>query len=326
MERMAPNSPADRRQIEIACQMAAEFEAHPEAVSDAELQSKCLPSWVAGEIDLSPALLRALQRPPPLWLRAKPGTGGQVASALGDCLIFGTGALSDTLQYRGKKDLFRTTEFRAGKFELQDIASQGVGLVCDPKPREKWWDACAGEGGKLLHLSDLMQNKGFVLGSDRAEWRLNLLKRRAARARVFNYKTAHWDGEERLPARTLFDGVLVDAPCSGSGTWQRNPHARWTTTPRDVRELSTLQLRLLRRACKALKPGGKLVYAVCTLTTSETSSVAKGFEESGDDFKRVQISSPLNKKSTPAEELYLYPQEHGGNGMYVAVWIRQPRR
>ena len=153
--------------------------------------------------------------------------------------------MPDALVYEGETDLFKTPEFQAGEFEIQDISSQAVGLLCDPKPGETWWDACAGEGGKLLHLSDLMQNKGLIWASDRAAWRLQKLKRRTARAKAFNYRAALWEGGAKLPTKTKFDGVLVDAPCSGVGTWQRNPHARWTTTVEDVQELAEVQKRLL---------------------------------------------------------------------------------
>ena len=117
-----------------------------------------------------------------------------------------------------------------------------------------------------------MANRGLIWASDRAEWRLQKLRRRAARAKVFNYRPARWDGGARLPTRTKFDGVLVDAPCSGLGTWQRNPHARWTTTVEDVRELAELQRRLLAHTAPSLKPGGRLIYAVCTLTRAPSLS------------------------------------------------------
>src|SRR6185295_17316743 len=128
---------------------------------------------------------------------------------------------------------------------------------------------CAGEGGKTMHLSALMENKGLIWASDRAAWRLKNLKRRAARAKVFNFRSELWDGGAKLPTKTKFDGILVDAPCSGVGTWQRNPHARWTTTLDDVRELGAVQLQLLDRVAGSLKPEGRLIYSVCTLTRTE---------------------------------------------------------
>src|SRR5206468_4149301 len=159
----------------------------------------------------------------------------------------------DALEYRGQSDLFRSKEFHAGEFELQDLSSQAVSLICAPEPGQTWWDACAGEGGKTLHLCGLMHNKGVVWATDRAEWRLKNLKRRAARSRTFNYRARVWTGGPTLPFKTKFDGVLVDAPCSGIGTWHRNPHARWTTNLQDVHELGQLQVNLLQNASLAVK-------------------------------------------------------------------------
>ena len=225
--------------------------------------------------------LRAIQAEPALWLRAKPGVAQSLAQVLG---YLEPGALPDSLRYTGDADLFRQPEFHAGEFEIQDIASQAVGYACAPQPGETWWDACAGEGGKLLHLSALMQGKGLLWASDRAEWRLKKLKLRTARARCFNYRAASWDGGAKPPTKTRFHGVLLDAPCTGLGTWQRNPHARWTTTPNDVRELAAVQKRLLHHVAPSVKPGGKLVYSVCTLTRAETADVAAAFQAAHPDF------------------------------------------
>jgi 16S rRNA (cytosine967-C5)-methyltransferase len=232
------------------------------------------------------------------------------------------GPLADTLEYHGRSDLFRTSEFHAGEFEVQDLSSQAVGLICAPRSKETWWDACAGEGGKMLHLSDLMENRGLIWASDRVAWRLAQLKRRAARAGVFNYRAVAWDGGPRLPTKTKFDGVLVDAPCSGIGTWHRNPHARWTTTAEDVKELSDVQQRILRHAAAAVKPGGKLVYAACTLADLETTRVVEGFERHCGKFERLAVRNPLAPGLTPGRILSLWPQESGGNGMCVAAWVR----
>jgi 16S rRNA (cytosine967-C5)-methyltransferase len=165
-----------------------------------------------------------------------------------------------------------------------------------------------------------MDNRGLIWASDRALWRLQKLKRRAARAKVFNYRVASWDGGPKLPTKTKFDGVLIDAPCSGVGTWHRNPHARWTTTPEDVQELAQLQLQLLMNAAAAVKPGGKLVYAVCTLLRAETTEVVARFSREQPSFERVALANPLKPESAPKPELYLWPQHHGGNGMFIAVW------
>jgi len=173
-----------------------------------------------------------------------------------------------------------------------------------------------------LHLSDLMENRGLIWASDRVAWRLARLKQRAARAGVFNYRGVAWDGGPRLPTKTKFDGVLVDAPCSGIGTWHRNPHARWTTTAEDVKELSDVQQRILRHAAAAVKPGGKLVYAACTLADLETTRVVEGFERQCGEFQRLAVRNPLAPGLTPGGLLSLWPQESGGNGMCVAAWVR----
>ncbi|HTA30727.1 MAG TPA: RsmB/NOP family class I SAM-dependent RNA methyltransferase, partial [Candidatus Cybelea sp.] len=227
------------------------------------------------------------------------------------------------VRYEGEEDLFRTPEFQAGEFELQDINSQVVGLICAAQPGETWWDACAGEGGKLLHLSDLMQNKGLIWASDRAEWRLQKLRRRTARAKAFNYRAVLWDGGTKLPTKTKFDGILVDAPCSGVGTWQRNPQGRWTTELSDVKELAEVQKRLLANAVAGLKAGGRLIYSVCTLTRSETVEVAEAITKQFAELKPLGLKDPFDASKPEKKLLWLWPQETGGNGMFICAWQKQ---
>jgi 16S rRNA (cytosine967-C5)-methyltransferase len=309
-------------QIEAATALADRFAANPTSFPDDELVAKAAPAWIAEHVAVTPAWVRSLQSEPPLWLRARVGQGAALAEKVGDCQPAGPGRLADALRYCGERDLFRTTEFHAGEFELQDLHSQAVGWLCDPQPGETWWDACAGEGGKLLHLSALMNNRGLIWASDRAEWRLCQLQRRAARARVFNYRVAAWDGGPRPPTKTKFAGVLVDAPCSNLGTWQRNPHARWTTTPADVRELAALQLQLLTHAAPSVKPGGKLVYAVCTLTRAETEEVAAAFAARRPEFAPLTMVNSLTPEIPPAAQIWLRPEDRPANGMFIAAWQR----
>lgn len=311
-------------QIQQAKALAQNFAAHPASIQEAELVHKVLPAWVHEEVSVSPVFARALQADPRVWLRARPGQGKGLAKALGNCRAFGAGLLADTLEYTGTKDLLRRPEFHAGTFELQDLSSQAVGLACAPRAGETWWDACAGEGGKLLHLSALMQNKGLIWCSDRSAWRLAILKRRAARAGVFNYRSVLWDGSPRLPTKTKFDGILVDAPCSGIGTWHRNPHARWTTTAQDVQELAEIQFGFLKAAKAALKPGGRLVYSVCTLARSETLGVVDRFSKEDPELEILLLQNPLQVSSAPSPNLCFKIEEHGGNGMFVAAWRRRP--
>jgi 16S rRNA (cytosine967-C5)-methyltransferase len=311
--------------LRVARLLEERFRSNPNSIPPAVLRAKTVPAWLHEEMEVGDEWLRTLQTEPKLWLRAKRGQGSMLARKLG---LIATPHVPEAFGHEGETDLFKIPEFHAGEFEIQDIASQLVGLLCDPKPGETWWDACAGEGGKTMHLSDLMENKGLIWSSDRAAWRLTHLKRRAARAKVFNYRAAAWDGRARLPTKTKFDGVLVDAPCSGVGTWQRNPHARWTTTPADVKELAAVQQRLLAHVAPSVKPGGKLIYSVCTLTRAETGEVVKAFNETQTEFEPLLLSLPpapnRNGRALPsAATLLIWPQDWGGNGMFVAAWRRR---
>lgn len=312
-------------QIRKSRELAANFAADPSSFSDASLVQRVAPSWLREEMEIAPAWARAIQAEPKLWLRAKPGQGRALCEKLGAAKLEKS-LLPDAIHYKGEEDLFRRPEFHAGEFEIQDIASQAVGWLCAPAHGETWWDACAGEGGKLLHLSALMQNRGLIWASDRVEWRLKNLKRRAARAQVFNFRAVPWDGGEKLPTKTRFDGILVDAPCSGIGTWQRNPHARWTTGLSDVKELAAIQLQLLTRVAPAVKPGGKLIFAVCTLTRSETTGVVAEFNARfAPDFAPMELPgiSKNPRIFSPAPTITIWPQDLGGSGMFIAGWRRR---
>ena len=310
--------------MRLALRLADRFRANPASIPLAELRAKGVPAWTVEQMEVSDDWLRSLQREPKLWLRVKRGQAAVMLDKLPGTHVSPT--FPEALVYEGETDLFKTPEFQAGEFEIQDISSQAVGVLCDPKPGETWWDACAGEGGKLLHLSDFMQNKGLIWASDRAAWRLQKLKRRTARAKAFNYRAALWDGGAKLPTKTKFDGVLVDAPCSGVGTWQRNPHARWTTTAEDVKELAEVQKRLLRSVAGSVKPGGKLIYSVCTLTRAETSGVVEDFNRAQAEFEPLVLSPPrAREEQSPLASvaLTLWPMDFGGNGMFIAGWRRK---
>jgi 16S rRNA (cytosine967-C5)-methyltransferase len=309
--------------MRLALRLNQRFQSDESSVPFSELRAKAVPAWTAAEMEVSDEWLCSLQREPKLWLRAKRGTAAALAEKLLGAEV--SPLLPDALLYRGEEDLFKTPEFHAGEFEIQDIASQVVGMLCAPSPGETWWDTCAGEGGKTLHLSDLMQNKGLLWASDRAEWRLQKLKRRTGRAKAFNYRSVFWDGGKKLPTKTKFDGVLVDAPCSGIGTWQRNPQARWTTGENDVRELSAIQKNLLANVAPSVKPGGKLVFSVCTLSRAETTEVAEAFTTSQPDFEPMVFPEiKLNQRTvSDASSLTLWPQDLDGNGMFIAGWRRK---
>lgn len=312
-----------QKRLEQAMKLHVRFMADPKSIKAETLAVQAIPAWILGELDFpvdssadtsaKADFLRQLQRDPPLWVRARPATAAKLAAALRDCEH--ADRAPDALRYTGRSDLFRTPAFAAGEFEIQDLASQLVGHACAPKPGETWWDACAGEGGKTLHLADLMANKGLVWSTDRNARRLDTLKRRAARAKLFNYRAALWDGSMKLPTKAKFDGILLDAPCSGVGTWQRNPHARWTTTLEDVHELATTQLALLNHVAGSLKPGGRLIYSVCTLTRSETTAVADAFSAAHPELEPHALPGA-------GPRLTLWPHETNANGMFIAGWSR----
>ena len=334
---LAPKD-SPQKQLIAALELQKRFDANPASFKPEALAARAVPDWLkdeipwpevgavalnrpAGPAHADPkavggnrpyrtelAWLQQLQREPALWIRAKAGTGAALAGKLSH--LIPAPQSPDALRYTGLTDLYRTKEFQAGEFEIQDLASQMVGLAAAPKPGETWWDACAGEGGKTMHLSDLMQNKGLLWASDRSVRRLAKLKDRAARAKVFNFRAAPWEGDANLPTKAKFDGVLVDAPCSGVGTWQRNPHSRWTTLPKDVHELAAVQARLLNHVAGTLKPGGRLVYAVCTLTRAETTAVAEAFTAAHPEFEPVAAQT-------------LWPQDLNANGMFIAIWKKR---
>lgn len=309
-----------RAQLEHVNDLVESFAAKPESFSDKELMDRAVPTWARDVIAVSGAMLREFQHEPRLWLRARVGMGKELAAKLKDTVQHAE--VSDALWYQGREDLFRTSLFHEGRFEVQDLSSQVVGLICGPSPGQTWWDVCAGEGGKTLHLCDLMQNKGTVWASDPAEWRLANLKRRTARAKLFNYRLAPWAHKDHLPTKTKFDGILVDAPCSGTGTWGRNPQARWTTTMQDVTELAAIQRGILDKIAGSVKVGGKLVYAVCTLARPETHGVVDAFAAAHPEFEPVELVNP----ASPAQKgvrLELLPQEIEANGMFVAAWRRK---
>jgi len=321
--RWLPPSASLQKQVLAAQDWQAKFDRDPAAIKVEALAARAVPSWLAGEMELAPAYLRQLQQEPALWIRTKAAQSAATAQAVGHCAPpilpdgFPAPAKLGAYRYVGTADLHRLPEFREGKFEIQDLASQLVGHACAPRPGETWWDACAGEGGKTLHLSDLMGNKGLLWATDRSMRRLATLKKRAGRAGMFNYRSALWNGVGAAPFKTKCDGVLVDAPCSGVGTWQRNPHARWTTTVEDVTELAGVQDVLLARAAPSVRVGGRLIYAVCTLTRRE-AAVADRFAAAHADFQPC----PLPIGPAGASRIFLQPQDLNANGMFIAAWKR----
>ena len=218
-------------------------------------------------------------------------------------------------------DIYHLPPFVRGELEIQDLASQAVALACDPDPGERWWDVCAGAGGKSIHLAALMGGKGLVVATDVVERKLKEAVRRARRSPFRNISTKPWDGKH-VPGKTgSFDGVLVDAPCSAVGTWRRNPDARWSLHPEAVLKLAQLQGQILHHAAAGVRPGGTLAYSVCTVTPSETLGVVRAFLEAHPSFKLDPFPHPLEGSATDGS-LLIWPQDADTDAMFIARMVR----
>ncbi|MBT5704702.1 MAG: RsmB/NOP family class I SAM-dependent RNA methyltransferase [Verrucomicrobia bacterium] len=297
----------------------------PQAFGDEQLKA-LVPDWLDDQMTVTNDWIRSIQHLPSLWVRFRREAVKSADTLAGPLMPESPSPGRGTYEYVGEADLFQTPEFRAGAFEIQDLSSQWVGFLCDPKPGESWWDVCAGEGGKFLDLADRMENRGSIWVTDRSPWRLKRLKHRAARAKVFNYRSRLADLSRGVPFKVKFDGVIVDAPCSGIGTWHRNPDARWTTTPEDIVELASLQKSILKNAAAQVKAGGRLVYAVCTLATKETVEIADWFDAEMPGFVPLNLPDPGLETSSvwPSSDSrrWLGGATGEGNGMFVAAWRR----
>ena len=243
-----------------------------------------------------------LQKRPPMWLRAQTE---QITELVNDLMKSGfsaeahvhvPGALK-VADARGS--LYATPEFQKGLFELQDFSSQCIGMACMARPGERWWDVCAGGGGKTLQLAGMMQRRGTILATDIRAYKLDDLKRRAARAAYPNIRCAEWNGEAPPRGKKgMFDGVLIDAPCSSSGRWRRNPDGRWSASAERVEELAGIQSRILEAACAGVKPGGVLVYATCSLFEREDERIVKDFLQKHHEYVLEPFPDPATGRKT----------------------------
>ncbi|MBK8482084.1 MAG: RsmB/NOP family class I SAM-dependent RNA methyltransferase [Proteobacteria bacterium] len=288
------------------------------------------PAWFNAEVAACPRPLPELQgwlqRRPPIWLRAQCENGAALVRELeaAELSVHRHAWLAQALSLgQPRRDLRPLPAFRAGRIEVQDLASQAIGHVCAPRPGQRWWDACAGGGGKTLHLAALMAGKGSVLATDVRGAKLEELRRRARRAGLSNIRTAAWSGQAPDPRKALFDGVLVDAPCSGSGTWRRNPDARWRVQPEDLSELVALQARLLSAAACGVGPAGVLVYATCSLFARENERLVADFLAQHDEFVLDEFAHPLTGAPGCSGMLQLWPWEGDCDAMFVARMRRR---
>lgn len=205
-----------------------------------------------------------------------------------------------------RRNVFKTESFRNGFFEVQDASSQKVALFLDPKPGERVIDACAGAGGKSLHLASLMKNKGRIISMDIEQRKLDELRKRASRNGVDIVETRLIEDQKTIKRLAeSADRVLLDVPCSGTGVWRRNPDSRWKLKPERLIELCRLQAQILRDYSRMLKPNGTLVYATCSILPVENKEVVGTFLKENEAW---QLES----------ECICRPHVDGFDGFYMA--------
>lgn len=245
----------------------------------ARLQDGWLPSWDPWLADRAAAShwsktdqaswLDMQNQRPPLWLRL---ARGHEEAAVISLLADGFTTLNRderALAIAAQPGLEHSQAWQSGWIEIQDRASQAVADAVALKDGEHCWDVCAGAGGKALALLDAAQPGGKVFATDIRPGALNQSQQRAARLGLSGLTTAVLDGTQALPKQAPFDAVLIDAPCSGAGTWRRSPDARWRLTTARLAQLHDTQDALLHYASKAVKSGGRLIYATCSWLVAE---------------------------------------------------------
>ncbi|GFD93037.1 RNA methyltransferase [Alteromonas sp. KUL156] len=219
----------------------------------------------------------------------------------------------DALKLVERANVFKTEAFKKGFFEVQDASSQLVAAYLDVEPGMKVVDTCAGAGGKTLHLASLMKNKGQVIAMDIYESKLKKLKVRARRNGVHNIDTRVIDSTKVIKKlQGKADRVLIDAPCSGLGVIRRNPDSKWKLQPEFLDKIRGTQQEVLQQYSKMVKPGGKMVYATCSVLPSENQQQVEFFlaSDAGKDFKFIKDEKVLSHKS-------------GYDGFYMALLERK---
>jgi 16S rRNA (cytosine967-C5)-methyltransferase len=242
------------------------------------------------------------------------------------------------LRMQGRPPINKTPAFEKGKIEVQDEGSQLLALLVDAKRSEMVVDFCAGAGGKTLALGAMMRSTGRLYAFDTSTHRLDAFKPRMARSGLSNVHTAAIAHERDERVKRLagkIDRVLVDAPCSGLGTLRRNPDLKWRQKPSDIAELNAKQAAILQSAARLLKPGGRLVYATCSVLPEENEAIAQAFTDANKDFTPLEVGDLLAQlkvegaqtlcsgtADAPARYLRMWPHQHGTDGFFAAVWQR----
>ncbi len=219
---------------------------------------------------------------------------------------FTINGFKDAIQLEEKKNVFLTSAFKDGLFEVQDAGSQKIGEFLDVKPGMRVVDACAGAGGKTLHLAAMMENKGQIIALDIHGWKLVELKRRAKRAGAHNIETREiTDNKVIKRLHEKADRLLIDAPCSGLGVLKRNPDSKWKIDQDFIDRIRKEQETILNDYAKILKKGGKMVYATCSILPSENNEQVENFLKNNSHFKLVK-----DEKVMPSS---------GFDGFYMAL-------
>ncbi|MGZ5180166.1 MAG: RsmB/NOP family class I SAM-dependent RNA methyltransferase [Ramlibacter sp.] len=241
------------------------------------------------------------------------------------------------LRLADKPPLTRLDAFVRGAIEVQDEGSQLLALLLEARRGEMVVDFCAGAGGKTLAIGAAMRNTGRLYAFDVSAHRLDALKPRLARSKLSNVHPAaiaheRDDRIKRLAGK--IDRVIVDAPCTGLGTLRRNPDLKWRQSPEAVAELAVKQAAILRSAARLLKPGGRLVYATCSVLPAENEAIAQAFTAEATEFQPIPVAAILrDAKVDPTgltsggaqgeDYLRLWPHRHATDGFFAAAWQRQ---
>ncbi|MDD0840530.1 RsmB/NOP family class I SAM-dependent RNA methyltransferase [Curvibacter sp. HBC61] len=319
-----------------------------DAVTDADLMEPHrhnLPEWLAGPLKAQLpedfwSLAASLNQGAPLDLRvnALADKRDQVQKELK-----AAGIKSEPTPYSpwglrvdSKPALTKLDAFTRGAIEVQDEGSQLLALLLDAHRGEMVVDFCAGAGGKTLAIGASMRNTGRLYAFDTSGHRLDALKPRLARSGLSNVHPAaiaheRDDRIKRLAGK--IDRVLVDAPCSGLGTLRRNPDLKWRQSPKAIDELVQKQTAILQSAARLLKPGGRLVYATCSVLPQENEGIADAFSAANPDFIPLAASPTLSQLKVAGAEalcsgegglyLRLWPHQHATDGFFAAVWTRK---
>ena len=298
-----------------------------------------LPDWLYNALegqfgaDEVNKLAQALNLPAPLDLRVntiKTNRETVLERLANDGIAAVPGTLSPlAVRLRDKPALAKHPLFLEGAFEVQDEGSQLLGYLLEPKRGEMVVDFCAGAGGKTLLLGALMKNTGRLYAYDVSDKRLARLKPRLARSGLSNVHPVRIEHERDSRIKRLagkVDRVLVDAPCSGLGTLRRNPDLKWRQGEDSIAELAVKQAAILDAAARLVRPGGRVVYATCSLLTAENEAVVDAFLAGHPDFTLAPASEVLARHGImlEGESLRLLPHRHNTDGFFAAVLDRKP--